>query len=278
MAQPTIAQYEEDPQMSDEEFPELVQRAREREEQKEQERLRAAKAFAEMNHDSKVAAYVVDDIFQDLKTPEVDPIVEILVTSCMEGTNPLLVRRRLNQRLKEVRLSWCDKQSLYGAPLPPQFRASVFLTWNGKRLFDASTCKHLGVKLGKDGKFPSQGEGFDSSGRLHFEAWTEDLFTAYQSQTQEQQEGVEGGEEPEQAHEPSGRIKLLLKARDMEPFRLRVKPSTSVEKMILAFRADKDIPEEKEIAFYFDGDKLDPTLRISDSELDDMDTIEVHIR
>jgi hypothetical protein len=279
VAQPTIAQYEEeDPQMSDEEFPELVQRAREREEQKEQERLRAAKAFAEKNHDSKVAVSVVDDVFQDLNTPEVDPIVEILVTSCMEGTNPLLVRRRLNQRLKEVRLSWCDKQSLHGAPLPPQFRASVFLTWNGKRLFDASTCKHLGVKLGKDGKFPSQGEGFDSSGRLHFEAWTEDLFTAYQTQTQEQQEGVEGEEEPEQAHEQAGRIKLLLKARDMEPFRLRVKPSTSVEKMVLAFRADKNIPEEKEIAFYFDGDKLDPTLRIADSELDDMDTIEVHIR
>ena len=264
--------------MSDEEFPELVQRAREREEQKEQERLNSAKAIAEKKHVNKVAASVVDDIFQDSNTPEVDPIVELLVTSCMKGTNPLLVRRRLNQRLKEVRLSWCDKQLLNGTPLPPQFRASVFLTWNGKRLFDASTCKHLGIKLGRDGRFPSEGDGFDDNGRLHFEAWTEDLFTVYQSQNQLQQEGGEDEQEPEQAQEPSGRIKLLLKARDMEPFRLRVKPTTSVEKMALAFRADKNIPEEKEIALYFDGDKLDPTLRVADAELDDMDTIEVHIR
>lgn len=278
-AERIISQFEEeDPQMSDEEFPELVQRARERERQKEQERLNTAMAFAGKNHVNELTISAVDDIFQDVNTPEVDPIVEILVTSYMEGTNPLLVRRRLNQRLKEVRLSWCDKQLLQGVPLPPQLRASVFLTWNGKRLFDASTCKHLGVKLGTDGKFSTEGDGFDDNGRLHFEAWTEDLFMAYQRQNQLQQDGVENEPEPEPAQEPSGRIKLLLKARDMEPFRLRVKPTTSVEKMALAFRTDKNIPEEKEIALYFDGDRLDPVLRVADSELDDMDTIEVHIR
>jgi hypothetical protein len=277
--QPPVPQFEEeDPEMSDEEFPELVQRAREREKQKALERLSASQSFGEKNHISKAPASAVDDIFQEPSAPEVDPIVEILVTSCMEGTNPLLVRRRLNQRLKEVRLSWCDKQLVHGAPLPPQFRASVFLTWNGKRLFDASTCKHLGMKIGRDGKFASEGEGFDDSGRLHLEAWTEDLYMAYQSKTQIGQESDEGQEEPKQIEEPVERIKLLLKSRDMEPFRLRVKPTTSVEKMCQAFRNEKSIPADKEIALYFDGDKLDPALRVEDSELADMDTVEVHIR
>lgn len=278
-APPPIQLEEEDPLMSDEEFPELVQRAREREKQKELERLSVNRSFGEKNHmSSKPAALPVDDIFQDSSAPEVDPIVEILVTSCMEGTNPLLVRRRLNQRLKEVRLSWCDKQSLNGAPFPPHMRPSIFLTWNGKRLFDASTCKHLGIKLGSDGRFSGDGEGFDDSGRLHFEAWTEDLFMAYQNQVQSQQEGGEGEEEAEETQEPADKIRLFLKGRDTEPFRIRVKPSTTVDKIILAFRNGNSIPVEQPISLYFDGEKMDPGLRIDDSELADMDTVEVHLK
>ena len=220
----------------------------------------------------------IEDVFQDSSAPEVDPVVEILVTSWIEGTNPLLVRRRLNQRLKEVKLGWCDKQVVNGAPLPPQYRAAIFLTWNGKRLFDASTCKHLGIKMGRDGRFASEGEGFDDNGRLHFEAWTEELFAAYQNAAQLQQEGGDDQEDIEQTQEPAGRIRLVLIGKDMEPFRLRVKPTTSVRKMCQAFRQDKDLSDEKEIALYFDGDKLDPDLRVEDSELADLDRIEVHIR
>jgi hypothetical protein len=267
---------EEDPVMSDEEFPELVQRARERERQKELERLKAAKFFGESNQPHK-AAGPAGDVFEESGPSEFDRVIDILVTSCIEGTKPLVVRRRLNQRLKEVRLSWCDKQVLHNTPLPPHLVASIFLTWNGKRLFDASTCKHLSMNVGRDGKFSSEGEGFDDQGRLHFEAWTEDLFMAYQNHTQSYQKG-DRQEEPEQNEEVGERVKLLLKAKDMEPFRMKVKASTTVEKIARAFRLDKDIPAEKEISLYFDGDKLDPALRVRETELADMDTVEVHIR
>jgi hypothetical protein len=268
---------EEDPLMSDEEFPKLVQRARQRERQKEVERHNAVNSFVEKNHANSAAVSAVDDVFQE-STTEVDPVVEILVSSCIEGTKPLMVRRKLNQRLKEVRLSWCDKQILAGAPLSPQVKTSIFLTWNGKRLFDASTCKHLGIRTGLDGKFLSEGVGFDAHGRLHFEAWTEDLFMACQHPTQSQKQGGDREEEPEQNQEHIERVKLLLKAKDIEPFRMRVKATTTVEKMARAFRQEKDIPAEKEIALYFDGDRLDPGLRVEDTELADMDTVEVHIR
>jgi hypothetical protein len=274
--QPVIPQDEEEDQLSEEEFPELVQRARERAKQKELERLKAAEAFGEQN--LKPSTPVIDDVFQDSDIPEADPVVEILVTSWIEGTNPLLVRRKLNQRLKEVRLSWCDKQALQGGPMLPQLRAAIFLTWNGKRLFDASTCKHLGIKMGADGRFASDGEGFDDHGRLHFEAWTEDLFAAYQNSNQQQQDGGEDQEDAEDDQDQPERIKLLLKARDMEPLRLKVKATTSVRKICDSFRSGRSIPAEKDIALYFDGDKLEPDMKVEDAELTDMDTVEVHIR
>lgn len=262
--------------MSDEEFPELVQRARERERQKELERLKAARAFAESNQPDR-GVRPAGDVFEEPNPAESDRVIDILVTSCIEGTKPLVVRRRLNQRLKEVRLSWCDKQTLHNTPFPPHLVASIFLTWNGKRLFDASTCKHLGMNVGKDGNFSSEGEGFDAQGRLHFEAWTEDLFRAYQNQPQSYQQGDQQ-EESQPKEEVAERIKLLLMAKDMESFRMKVKASTTVEKIAHAFRLDKKIPAEKKVSLFFDGDELDPALRVRETELADMDTVEVHIR
>lgn len=270
---------EEELELSDEEFPELVQRAREREKQKELERLSAAKVSGHKPFVNESTPLGTGGVFQDSSASGSDPVVEILVTSRMEDTVPLLVKRRLNQRLKEVRLSWCDKQQMNGAPLPVQFKAALFLTWNGKRLFDASTCKHLGIRMGQDGRFASDRGGFDDNGRLHFEAWTEDLFMAFQNGTLVQQRAEEAHqEEVQQTQEPAGKVRLLLKAKDMEPFRLRVKPSTTVRKMCEAFRLEKNIPEEKDIALYFDGDRLDADLTVEGSEMEDMDTLEVHVR
>jgi hypothetical protein len=270
---------EEESRLSDEEFPELIQRAREKEKKKELERLNTQKSFAEQNHGTGGRLSAADDVFREPKAPEADPVVEILVSSCLEGTKPLMVRRKLTQRLKEVRLSWCDKQVIGGQYLPPEIKASIFLTWNGKRLFDASTCKHLGIKVGSNGKLSSEGKGIDEHGRLHFEAWTEDAFMAYQQQQQLQQERGGREDEPEQEEEVAvERVKLIMKAKDMEPFRMRVKATTLIQKMVDAFCLERNIPEGKDVALYFDGDKLDPASKIEDTELADMDTVEVHIR
>jgi hypothetical protein len=73
------------------------------------------------------------------------PILSLLIHSSLPDTSPLLVKRRLNQRLKEVRTAWLTKQQTEGH-LPASFdHATVFLTWRGKRLFDFTTCKSLGV-------------------------------------------------------------------------------------------------------------------------------------
>ena len=167
--------------MSDEEFPELVQQARERERLKA-ERLNSAKSFGEQNRIPDGAGLPIDDIFGTGPTSisDLDPIIDILITSEMDGTKPLMVKRRLSQRLKEVRLSWCDKQILNGAPMDPSIRNTTFLTWRYKEIFDSTTCESLGLKLDGHGKICSGTDGVNDEGRVHLEAWTRDSFEAYQ--------------------------------------------------------------------------------------------------
>jgi hypothetical protein len=268
---------DDDLQMSDEEFPELVAQAREREKQKALALLNATKSFEEQNHG--VRGTPIDDIFQEGSTSlsESDPTIELLITSEMPNTNPLKVRRKLSQRLKEVRLHWCDKQSSYDQAMAPAVKDSVFFTWKGIRLYDYTTCKSLGFN---NGNLRPDREGFDADGRVHLEAWTEELFEDHERKraAKEKQEQDGGNGEHVTEGDKVPKIKLILKARDLESFKIVVKPTTLVARLISAFRERNEIPEEKEINLRFDGDKLDPELQIEDTELGNMDTVEVHIR
>ena len=51
-----------------------------------------------------------------------------------------------------------------------------------------------------------------------------------------------------------------------------------MSKMINAFRSSNNIPGEKEVYLMFDGDKLAPESQVSETELSDMDTLDVIVR
>jgi hypothetical protein len=249
-----------DPELSDEEFPELVQQARERERLKALAREKASKSFEEQNHTSNE---LDDDIFQtDSSMANADLIIEVLVTSQIDGTKPLLVKRKLSQRLKEVRLAWCDHQANEGQPMGSEIKDSIFLTWRGKRLYDVTTCKSLNLNIDSSGKISSQGEGVDTNGRVHLEAWTEDIFKSYQKKQAAKLQ----------------KIRLFLRSRELGEFKLQVKPTTPIEKLIAAFRQNKKISDNQEISLHVDGEKLDPAWKIEDTELEDKDVVEVHIK
>jgi hypothetical protein len=262
-----ISEEDETP-MSDEEFPELVQKAREREQKKALERLNAEKSFGEQNH-SASAALPIDDVFEETLTVAVDPAVEILVTSILEGTKAMIFRRKISQALKPVREGWVTKQILSA-----ELRPSVFLTWRGKRLYDVSTCAFLGLKADLEGNVTSVGNTLDEYGRLHLEAWTNEALMAHQKK-------LERGKNGEEAEDPEARvemIKLILKAKNREPIMLKVKPTTSVQKLVACVRTTHNVPEDKDIVLFFDGDKLDPDSDVGDTELGDRDNVDVHIR
>jgi hypothetical protein len=273
---------EDDPEISDEEFPELVQQARERERLKA-ERLNSAKSFGEQNRIPDGAGLPIDDIFGTGPTSisDLDPIIDILITSEMDGTKPLMVKRRLSQRLKEVRLSWCDKQILNGAPMDPSIRNTIFLTWRYKEIFDSTTCESLGLKLDGHGKIYSGSDGVNAEGRVHLEAWTRDAFETYQkkiaTRRTREQDKSESEEAPEQSRAEQ-KLRLVMKAKDLEAFKLVVKPTTSIEKMIAAFRKARNVPGDKEISLHLDGDELAAESTAAGNDFEDMDSIEVHIR
>jgi len=75
------------------------------------------------------------------------PVLSLLIHSPLPDTTPLMVKRRLNQRLKEVRVAWIKKQQGVGALPADLDMTTIFLTWRDKRLFDFTTCKSLGVTL-----------------------------------------------------------------------------------------------------------------------------------
>ena len=262
---------DDDLQMSDEEFPELVAQARERERKKALERLNANKSFEAQNHRAQG-----DDIFQEGSSlsSDADPTIELLITSEMEGTNPLKVRRKLSQRLKEVRLNWCDKQGPHA--ITPAIKETVFFTWKRIRLYDLTTCMSLGFS---NANLRRDGEGFDPDGRVHLEAWTEALFNEHErKRIARERQGEDGGIDEPEDEDRAPKIKLILKARDLEPLKIVVKPTTLVARLISAFRQKHEIPETTEVILRFDGDKLEPESQMEETELGNMDTVEVHIR
>jgi hypothetical protein len=54
--------------------------------------------------------------------------------------------------------------------------------------------------------------------------------------------------------------------------------TTNASRIISVFRQARAVPEEKEVFLVFDGDKLQPDNLISDTEIGDMDNIDVHVK
>lgn len=259
--------------MFEEAYPELLQRAREREQKKALDRLNAEKLLAERNHASNGGLISIDDdLFQVSSAADMDPVVNILITSSIRGTKPMIFRRKISQNLKPVRHGWCDNQ-IDG---PEQYKSTIFLTWRGKRLYDITTSTMLGLKVDNDGNLTCSDDSLDDKGRLHLEAWTEDLFIAAQKRLLQSGGGEEQDQEEEQ--EEDNKIKLILKAKDAEPIKIQVRPTTNISKLIKVVRNTQQVPEDKEVILYFDGDVLDPISTAEDVDLGDMDIIEIRIR
>ncbi|KAH7364248.1 ubiquitin-2 like Rad60 SUMO-like-domain-containing protein [Rhexocercosporidium sp. MPI-PUGE-AT-0058] len=262
---------EEEAEFSDEEFPELVAAAKERARQHAAQKLAAQQAFAKQDHSDLDG----DDIFETgAPTKNLDPVVDILITSKIQGSKPLAVKRKLYGKLREVRWAWCDKQLFDGQKMTPEMKDTVFLTWKGNQLFDWSDCSACvdgGGKLSMNNT---------DDGKVHLEAWTQDTFDAWKKGHEAKQRGERENSEDEPVVEPAPvqRTRLIMKSREYPDYKLQVKAVTTIQKMIDAFRSAKDVPDEKEITLHFDGDKLDPEERVEDTELGDMDSVEVHIQ
>ncbi|EEQ88734.1 hypothetical protein RJZ56_007904 [Blastomyces dermatitidis] len=301
---------DDDDLYKEEEYAELVRKARER------ARLqRAASAgnagpdpvaagarttqSPNLNHTTKPTSNT-----PDRQSQLVEPIVRILITSDLPNTNPLIVQRRLNQDLRDVRRAWCSRQGF-----DDDMTASVFLTWKGRRLFDVTTCKSLGVLEDKEKGLlqplpirdyynDSDDDGRDSEWlEVHMEAVTEKLFEEKRRQAMKASQGGSGGSDEDEyddgdnddddedkdemgreSQEKQNVLLIFLKCPGIEDLKIRVRHKTHISSIIRSFREKRDIPSHRTVQLLFDGDQLHPDSMVSDNDMADRDAIDVRIK
>ena len=217
-------------------------------------------------------AKVADDIQEDTdgeagKKDEV--VVDILVTSEMENTKPLIVRRLMSQRFRDIRLTWCARQGF-----DQDMTDTVYLTWNKRRLFDVTTCKSLDIKspssISLDPDFEDESRDVL---RIHVEAVTDEFLKA---RAEAEKLALEPPVSLQTADSDS--FHIVLKSPGFGDLRVKVLPRTPVQQIMDNFRSKRNIPAGKEIHLSFDGDILDSSAQLKDCDIDDMDLVEVILR
>ncbi|KAI2420888.1 hypothetical protein LOZ52_006607 [Ophidiomyces ophidiicola] len=265
-----------DESQSDEEFPELVRKACER------VRMLHQNNDTSTTPDCPTSAqwpgvglkYTRSTCFHTVPSGAVDeyysndPVVRILITSPLNKTRPLLIHRRFSQSLGDVRKAWCEKQVL-----DPTVASTVFLTWQGKRLFDVTTCKSLGVLPLAPG---SSGEVGDL--RVHMEAVTPEAFEGLRNNVLKEQQLEDEVDTSLNMSIPDHIIRVTLRSTCCEEFRLKVATASQVCLIIQLFRDAMSIPSDKAIMLYFDGECLNPEDMIKNTEIADLDCIDVMIK
>jgi hypothetical protein len=216
----------------EEEFPELARKAR--------EKARRKRLEAEIEHATPDTPPSVSEsgytrrsqsVQQQNSPPPADAVVQILITSRIANTEPLIVSRKITQRLKDVRVTWCQRQGF-----TPDFMNSVFLTWRGKRLFDVTTCKSLGIAVDQDGIVLMKGQRDilgEEDWQIHMEAMTEEILEQYKKEKKHaagegDTEDHEGEEELVAQPKQEAQVRIILRAKGVDDFKLIVKPVSSI--------------------------------------------------
>ena len=223
---------EDDFPVSDDEYAELARKAREKARRKrlEEEDLASATPDPPITTVENGGLQRSQSYHEPTPPPlTAEPLVQILITSRIPNTEPLIVCRKVSQRLKDVRLVWCQRQDFKADFVP-----KVFLTWKGKRLFDVTTCKSLGIIGDPNGQILKGGDDKPGSeqAQVHMEAMTSELFEDYQKA---KRRGIDEGDLDEVAarestpvvQKPEVQVKIILKAKGFEDFKLIVKPVSS---------------------------------------------------
>ncbi|KAM0802858.1 ubiquitin-2 like Rad60 SUMO-like-domain-containing protein [Usnea florida] len=268
--EPAAPLAEDNESVSDDEFPELARRARETARRKRLEEDIASRTANPQ--DGQISWHGPMP-----PTSQSDPVLHILVTSSIDNTIPLIVSRRLSQRLKDVRLAWTKRQNFTS-----EFTDTVFLTWRGKRVFDVTTCRSLGISVDAIGRVSTKGDSLEEEGaQIHMEAMTARILEAYKKAKRIEtagQEDVAAQEDAVRTQDDEPQFRIILKAKGLADFKLQVRPSTLVSKVVNAFRYEYQISGEKNVFLSFDGERLSPDIKIEETELSDMDTLDCWIR
>ncbi|KAJ4987209.1 hypothetical protein SVAN01_07361 [Stagonosporopsis vannaccii] len=215
------------------------------------------------------------------------PVAQLLIDSVLPDTSPLMVKVRVDTTIDKPREAWCARQKF-----STEMTRNVFFTWKGTRLYDSTRIQRLGVKIDDHGNVSLEDDdslydGIDTP-KIHVEAWTDAAFAQYKREQAAEAEAKRKAAEPSpvvEEREPSlepvaeaKKYRLFLKAKGLEDWKIQVRPETTFEQLADAFRTARNIARSQPLTLMFDGDRLSPLDIVQDTELEDMDAIDVLLK
>jgi hypothetical protein len=160
----------------------------------------------------------------------------------------------------------------------------VVLTWRRKKIYNTSTLIGLGIRPAGSGRIEADDQGSDGFKNnrtvVSMEAWTLDQFQEmeHNEELQRRRDAGELPEEEESQTQDRHYFMIVLKGRDVDPLDCKVMPETTVDTLIAVFRKQRQISSEKEVSLWWDGERLEEHIEMEEAEIEDHDTIEVHIQ
>ncbi|KAL6895849.1 ubiquitin-2 like Rad60 SUMO-like domain-containing protein [Trichoderma longibrachiatum] len=217
------------------------------------------------------------------KAVEKTAATEIMVQSSIPGTKTACIRYQFNRPLRLIRDSWIALQRRKGVQLPIESDNDIVLTWQQKRVYTNSTLLSLGIRPQGDGKLIadeySKGGLLDGRTKVALEAWTAEGFRQWEEERLKRENGEVPEEEPTQEpEEKRKKLRVKLVAKGLDVVKLSVLPETTVETLVTVFRTQRSVASDKEVSIWFDGDRLEEHQTMEDAGIDEMDTLEVHIK
>ncbi|KAG5663991.1 hypothetical protein KAF25_006576 [Fusarium avenaceum] len=207
--------------------------------------------------------------------------VKITITSMIPNSSVLQVKYLFTKPLRVARDAWVKHQAKKGLSLVAD---EVVLTWRRKKIYNTSTLIGLGIRPAGSGRIEADDQGSDGFQNnrtvVAMEAWTLDQFQEmeHNEELQRRRDAGELPEEEEVQTQDRHYFMIVLKGRDVEPLDCKVMPETTVDTLIAVFRKQRQISSEKEVSLWWDGERLEEHIEMEEAEIEDHDTIEVHIQ
>ncbi|KAM0287750.1 hypothetical protein ACHAQH_000281 [Verticillium albo-atrum] len=223
--------------------------------------------------------------------------ITILMTSPISNVKPVKYLYTLWKPLGRLRDVW---NSTVGYDMePPLDKSAVtFITWRGRRLYDSTTLNSLQIRAAENGKLQSPATrnfhdavGFsDGWTKVHMEMWTEDLWEEHKRK-EDRKRLRDLGELDDYSDEDDGgaavdgalgekvfKIKIILKARTGEPVKTTARLATTIAELVEVYRKMREVPDGTEIQLHFDGEQMDGETTVEEADIEDMDSLEVHLK
>lgn len=208
--------------------------------------------------------------------------VETTIPRALIDGKPVSFKLSSTDPLKNLKSTWCTVMEINHVDVS---HSDVFFTWRGRRLYNTTTLRGLGIAaMGNDLLYAGDAgdrRGFSSDRkRVVLEAWTEELFEGHLRDEERERmrrlgeiEEVEG----ESAAPVEERVRVTMRARQGEPVKVSATASSTVADLVEKFRAKRSLPVEAAVAVYFDGERLGEGVTLQDADIGDEEQVEVHL-